>query len=198
MQNNTTYCRLKYFTIPEDTLLVSHNSPSWKCYLVVLLAGNPLKPLCTGTTSLAWQPDSHSSLRSLDTCLYGKKNSFWHPVKVKHNLFRKWTSSPKITTGGLITIILRIITYGLGVVIECFSVILLDIKSIALLFEALRFPVQKWAQRHKTRLDAKFRKQSLRGTELRRQRDHMWWSPDHRLKREVLNFCVCKSSSSVL
>lgn len=39
------------------------------------------------------------------------------------------------------TYCMRIITNGLGVIIECFCIILLYVKGIALLFEALCFPV---------------------------------------------------------
>lgn len=122
-------------------LLLWHHLPSKKSYRVAQLADNPPKLLCTDKASLTWQPGSHNNLDSLDTYLDLKRqgqSSQSHissRVNVQH-IISTWTDVTLSRIG-------RQITDSLGVIIVGFRIILLEIKSIALLFEAFCFPALK-------------------------------------------------------
>lgn len=111
--------------------------PLKKSYRVAQLADNPPKLLCTDKASLTWQRGSHNNLDSLDTYLDLTRQGQWPQLHVSLQDNLQQTISTEMTMSR----IGRQITDSLGVIIVGFCIILLEIKSIALLFEAFCFPV---------------------------------------------------------
>lgn len=136
-----TLCQINFFHCGEMLLLLWHHLPSKKRYRVAQLADNPPKLLCTDKASLTWQPGSHNNLDSLDTYLDLKRQGQSSQSHISSRVNLQHTISTWIDV--TLSRIGRQITDSLGVIIVGFGIILLEIKSIALLFEAFCFPALK-------------------------------------------------------